>query len=111
MFSPFVVLSIEQLTFYRHIGMLAGALQVLIQFKSSGEMQEVWFQSTSNPDPHTLPWMQTVVVFNSGEEFKVGVHVLYESLCVFGGRGIIVWYVWCIVQSVTQNHSESTGCD
>lgn len=59
------------LTFYRHIGMLAGALQVLIHFKSSGEMQEVWFQSNFNPDPHTLPWMRTVVVLNSGEEFKV----------------------------------------
>ncbi len=70
--------------------MLAGALQVLIQFKSSGEIQEVWFQSTSNPDPHTLPWMRTVVVLNSGEEFKVGVHVLYEGVGVllfgiFGG--------------------------
>ncbi len=81
-FSLFVALSFEQLTFYHHIGMLAGALQVLIQFKSSGEMQEVWFQSTSNRDPHA-PWMRTVVVINSGEEFKVGVHVLYEGEGVF----------------------------
>ncbi len=80
--SLFVALSFEQLTFYHHIGMLAGALQVLIQFKSSGEMQEVWFQSTSNPDPHA-PWMRTVVVINSGEQFKVGVHVLYEGEGVF----------------------------
>ncbi|XP_039549254.1 MAM and LDL-receptor class A domain-containing protein 1 isoform X2 [Pimephales promelas] len=59
------------LTFYRHIGLLTGALQVLIQFKTSGEMEEVWFESTSNPFPHTLPWMRTVVVLNSREEFKV----------------------------------------
>ncbi|XP_050969614.1 MAM and LDL-receptor class A domain-containing protein 1 [Labeo rohita] len=67
------------LTFYRHIGKLSGALQVLIQFKSSGEMQEVWFQSTSNPDPHTLPWIRTVVVFNSREEFKVVIRGLIFS--------------------------------
>ncbi|XP_056317933.1 MAM and LDL-receptor class A domain-containing protein 1 isoform X2 [Danio aesculapii] len=60
-----------RLTFYRHIGVLAGALQVLIQFRSSGEMQEVWFLPTSNPDPFTLPWMRTVVMLNSAEEFKV----------------------------------------
>ncbi|KAK7176201.1 hypothetical protein R3I93_000462 [Phoxinus phoxinus] len=59
------------LTFYRHIGLLTGALQVLIQFETSGEMEEVWFQSASNPYPHTLPWMRTVVVLNSREEFKV----------------------------------------
>lgn len=87
---PFVVFSFEQLTFYHHIGVLTGALQVLIQFRSSGEMEEVWFQSTSNPYPHTLPWMRTVVVLNSREEFKVGVDVLNEGLCVFGRMGIIV---------------------
>ncbi|KAL1271156.1 hypothetical protein QQF64_030172 [Cirrhinus molitorella] len=64
------------LTFYWHIGKLAGALQVLIQFTSSGEMQEVWFQSTSNP---YLPWMRTVVVLNSREEFKVVIRGLIFS--------------------------------
>ncbi|TRZ00115.1 hypothetical protein DNTS_020307 [Danionella cerebrum] len=59
------------LVFYHHIGALAGALQVLIQLKSSAETQEVWFLSTSNPDPITLPWMRTVVPLNSREEFQV----------------------------------------
>uniref|UniRef100_A0A672JY28 MAM and LDL-receptor class A domain-containing protein 1-like n=1 Tax=Sinocyclocheilus grahami TaxID=75366 RepID=A0A672JY28_SINGR len=61
--------------------MLAGALQVLIQFISSGEMQEVWFLSASNPDPYNLPWMRRVVVLNSREEFKVVIRglIFYSS--------------------------------
>lgn len=95
-------------------------------------MEEVWFQSTSNPYPHTLPWMRTVVVLNSREEFKVGIGVLKEGLCL--GLGLVACnfaqfivitigtcnkntnkvlqkYVWCIVESVKQNCCDSTGCD
>jgi len=90
-FVSLLPFSFEQLTFYRHIGLLTGALQVLIQFKTSGEMEEVWFESTSSPFPHTLPWMRTVVVLNSREEFKVGVDVLNEGLCVFEGEGVLLF--------------------
>ncbi|XP_057191697.1 MAM and LDL-receptor class A domain-containing protein 1 [Triplophysa rosa] len=59
------------LTFDRHIGLLMGALKVLIKSKFLAEPQEVWSLSTPNPDPHIRPWMQSVVMLNSREEFKV----------------------------------------
>ncbi|XP_055063524.2 MAM and LDL-receptor class A domain-containing protein 1 isoform X1 [Misgurnus anguillicaudatus] len=80
-YSPFLQPSHTcWLTFSHHIGLLNGALAVLIQSKSLEEPQMVWSQSTPGLDPHPHRWLRSVVMLNSREEFRVLIRgLIYNS--------------------------------
>ncbi|XP_049338853.1 MAM and LDL-receptor class A domain-containing protein 1 [Astyanax mexicanus] len=70
--SPFFLPSEScRITFYHHIGLLDGALQLLTEDLLSGEDLQIWTETKPNADPLKTPWIRSSVTFRHSQEFRV----------------------------------------
>ncbi|KAK1796939.1 hypothetical protein P4O66_008252, partial [Electrophorus voltai] len=60
-----------QMTFYHHIGLVAGELQLVISSNPSEEQRQIWIRTKPNSELHTRPWIRSSVTFGCSQEFRV----------------------------------------